>query len=238
MRFDRPGSYGQLAVDADIWRKGMVYTRRITPPDLVSRSVFQVSAAFKCGAAASAAQAGFKALYRRVRSIAEQAIVDNRHPDATQALIRILCHGWRSVGEARLSAAFIALEARCAPGRDEDTPEREPTEDDFLRPGGSTLEELALLNPQHADEVYNEFDFTDFSAHERDFVTMSYGERIPILSSVNFEPFVKRAEKRAQGYRRFREGQGEIRCRCFRIVHREWFLANNDFVTVQICFER
>lgn len=130
------------------------------------------------------------------------------------------------------------LELRCCVGRDEDTLEWEPTDQDFLEPGGSPLEELARLNPQYADELYNEFDFTDSSAQEADFVIMSYGERIPAVSSLDFEPFVRRAEKQAERYYRFLEDQGETQCGSLRIVHREWFLANNDFVTVHVCFER
>jgi hypothetical protein len=238
VRFEAPGRYGQLSVDANIWRKGIIYTRRSTSPDLSGESAYKISAAFKCGPAASAAQAGFKALYRRVRSLAEQAIADNRCPGATRGVIKTLCHGWRRVGEANLSATFITLELRCCVGHHEDALEWEPTDQDFLEPGGSPLEELARLNPQQADEVYNEFDFTNSSAHEADFVTMSYGERIPIVSPLNFEPFVRKAEKQAARYHGFLKDHRETRCGSFRIVHREWFLANNDFVTVHVCFER
>jgi len=137
-----------------------------------------------------------------------------------------------------ISAAFIMLELRCsALGGSEAKGESEPTEQDLLSPGGASLEELARLNPLRADELYNEFDFTEPSTPESDPITLSYGERVSISAAVDFEPFVHRAEQRAETYHAFLKDLGEARSTAFRIIHREWFLANNDFVTVHVCFD-
>lgn len=235
---ESPGRDTRLPADANIWHKGMVFTRRSSSTDLSGESVYKVFAGCKCSPAASAAQGGFKGLYQRVQALAEQAIGDKRWPDATRPIVKTLCNGWRRVEEANVSVAFTALELRCSVGHNQDTLEWHPTDEDFVKPGGSPPEELARFSPQHADELYNEFDFTESSVHEGDFVTMSYGERIPIVSSIDFAPFVRRAEREAERYHRFLGDLREIQCDSFRIVHREWFLANSDFVTVHICFER
>ena len=198
--FGVPGRDGHLPADANIWRKGVVYTRTSYPPEhLTGESGYRVSAAFKCGPAAS--KAGFKALYRRVRSLAEQAISEVKCPNARRPVSKILCHGWRTIEEANISGAFIMLDLRCRP-RDyhEQALESELSDQDFATSGGSRLEEVERLNPQRAEEFYNEFDFTGFPTRESDsvtasdFVTMSYGERISVFSPLDFEPFVRRAE--------------------------------------------
>ena len=138
-----------------------------------------------------------------------------------------------------ISMAFIMLELRCAPlGASQVKGEPEPAEQDLLSPGGASLEQLALLSPQRADEVYNEFDFTDLSTPESDPITFSYGETVSASVAVDFEPFVHRAERQARIYHAFLKDLGETRSTAFRILQREWFFADNDFVTVHVCIER
>jgi hypothetical protein len=127
------------------------------------------------------------------------------------------------------------LEVRCSPEADE-RGEAEPTEDALLLPGGATPEELARLSPQHADEVYNEFDFTDPSA--TDPVTLSYGEPVLNHDGFDFEPIVQRAERFAESYYAFLQTMGETRSDAIRVIRREWFLASQDFATVHILFDR
>jgi hypothetical protein len=216
----------------------VVYTRR-SPLGEYAPSGYRVTAAFKCGPGTAAAKSGFQALYRRVRSLADNAIAEKACCSAEEApLNKVLCHGWRTFGEKNVSAAFIMLELRRPPfARDEQFDKVEPTERDFLEPGGSSLEEISLINPQRADEFYNEFDFTQ-SSSDSDLVTLSHGEHIPASTLVNFEASVRRAEKEAERYYTFLRSQGETTSRGFRIIHKEWFLANKDFVTVHVCFER
>jgi hypothetical protein len=116
--------------------------------------------------------------------------------------------------------------------------EPEPTDEALLSPGGASLEELAGLAPQRADELYNEFDFSESSTADTDPVTLSYGEPSSGTDVVDFEPFLQRAGRLAAAYHTFLQSLGETRSDVFRITGREWFLANQDFVTIDICFAR
>jgi hypothetical protein len=99
------------------------------------------------------------------------------------------------------------------------------------------LEELERLAPQRADEIYNEFDFTDPSTPNTDPITLSYGESISGSDpSLDFRPFVDRADKVARSYHKLLQSLGEASAQSFRIQRREWFLASQSFVTIHICF--
>jgi hypothetical protein len=65
---------------------------------------------------------------------------------------------------------------------------------------GTTLEEFVRLAPQTADEIYNEFDFTDPSTPHTDVVTVSYGEPFSGDDAIDFWPFMERAERLARFY--------------------------------------
>ncbi|MBI2688888.1 MAG: hypothetical protein HYX27_21505 [Acidobacteria bacterium] len=62
----------------------------------------------------------------------------------------------------------------------------DPIEEAPLLPDGASVEELARLAPQSADELYNEFDFTEPSTADTDPVTVSYGERVSSTEAVGF----------------------------------------------------
>ena len=119
------------------------------------------------------------------------------------------------------------------------TGEPPPTEEALRSPGGATLEELELLAPQRADEIYNEFDFTDPSTPRTDPITLSYGESISGRdASLDFTPFVERAKRVARFYHSLLQSLGEASTRSFQIRRREWFLASETFVTIHICFDQ
>ena len=119
------------------------------------------------------------------------------------------------------------------------TSEPPPTEEALQSPGGATLEQLERLAPQRADEIYNEFDFADPSIRNTDPITVSYGEAIPGSDlSLDFAPFVNRAETVARSYHTLLQGLGEASAQPFRIQRREWFLASQSFVTIHICFDQ
>jgi len=150
----------------------------------------------------------------------------------------ILGHAWRWLGD-NIVTALITLGVLCPDHGPMDVRgESTPTEEALVAPGGATLEELRRLDPQHADEIYNEFDFTDGSTSDSDIVTLSYGESVPAGDNVDFGPFVERAENVARSYRAWLETLGETRAEGFRIKRREWFLASQTFVTIHICFAR
>jgi hypothetical protein len=181
--FKTPGRDGQLPANANIWRKGLVYTRRSAPDEeYLAKPGYRVSAAFKCGTGGSSADAGFQALYQRVRAVANQAIAEKTCSNAGETAGSIvLCHGWRRFGYPEISTAFLMLEFRCSHLDDSEMKgETDPTEHDFLSSGGTSFEELARINPQRADEFYNEFDFSDASTWE--------SEPVPSATESAFRP--------------------------------------------------
>jgi hypothetical protein len=209
-----------------IWRKGLVYTKRL-PAD---SGPYRISASFKCGSGRTAD--GFGRVYQRVRTLAERVRLES----GKTAESRIACHGWRRFGDGDFFAGvFINIEV--GDSRDGSPGESAPTQDDLLTPGGTALEDLARLSPQSADEIYKEFDFTDRFESEIHPITLSYGESISVAQPVEFEPIVQRAERMAESYHSFLKDQGEIRSDAFRVTSREWFLANRDFATVLVFFE-
>jgi hypothetical protein len=155
-----------------------------------------------------------------------------------------VCHGWRLLGEGgkpvalneygKIATAFVTLSLLTA-GNEGDG-ERQPTLAELKSPGGSSLEDLVRVEPQRAEEVYNEF---DFSNSLNDPVTVSFGEKIaPGGDGVfDFGPSVERAERFALSYYRILASFGEVDTP-FRIVRREWFFADPRFVTVHNCFLR
>jgi hypothetical protein len=236
-----PGSDSELGPGTSLWRKGLVYTTRIGLSRLHSTGQnYRISVGFKRGVGAAYPFTGYQEVYRRVASIANRRISQLACPETGETPVSIiLCHGWRCLGD-NIVTAIITVGLRCSDQDGTDVEGKaEPTEEELRSPGGATLEELARVAPQRADEVYNEFDFTDPSTpSSADLVTLSYGESISGGDTVDFRPFVERAEKLARSYHAFLQTLGEASAQPFRIVRREWFLASETFVTIHICFDR
>ena len=236
-KFFLPGPDGILASGLNIWRKGIVYTKR---PNLPVEPGYRVSAAFK--GSGRQTDDSFHRLYQRVvfvanHRISELTIVD---PILTAGIV---CQGWRLLGDAGAIATTFIMLALGSPGEmGNDIVWLQPPADEDLRaPGGASLEEPTRLAPQwRAGELYSEFDFTDHSPSSPDLVTVSYGEtvpEIPVGDSIDFRPFVERAESFAGTYHQMLTELGEVRTP-FRTAHREWFLADRKLVTVHVCFDR
>jgi hypothetical protein len=237
-----PGHDGNLAAETDIWRKGIVYTRRspMAAPQTVERT-YRISVAFKRREDAVDASSGYSQLYRRVRTIAILATAKLACLQTGSMLTRnVVCHGWRNLREGSgIVNAFIAVDLHCAGSEaGEWSGEPEPTQEMLLSPGGTSLEDLARIGLQRADEFYNEFDFTEACTADTDPITFSHGERTSGDGAIDFKPFVERAEQLAKDYYRFLQSVQEMHAQVFRIVRREWFLADRNFVTIHICFER
>jgi hypothetical protein len=239
--FRTPGADGELAPGTSLWRKGLVYTTRTAKPaDWHSRDGYRISVGFKRGGAAVNSATGFHDAYRRVATIANYRVSQLTCPatgEAPNSLI--LGHMWGALAE-NIIAALITLSMRCSHlnGRGE-RGEPPPSAESLSAPGGATLEELERLAPQRADEIYNEFDFTDPAMPDSAPISLSYGERIPGGdAAVDFGPFVRRAETVARSYHTLLRNFNEAGAQPFRIRRREWFLASESLVTIHICFER
>jgi len=238
-KFLLPGREGNLAPGANLWRKGIVYTKR---PDLAVGPGYRVSASFKGSGWRTQTDDGFHRLYQRVAFVANQRVseITTADPSLTAG---IACQGWRLLGDAgSISATFIMLALRSVGETDNDIEwEQSPADQDLRAPGGASLEDLTRLAPLwRAGELYSEFDFTDPYPSSLDLVTVSYGEtvpEIPVGDCVDFRPFVERAESFAATYHQMLTELGEVEMP-FRTAHREWFLADRKLVTVHICFDR
>jgi hypothetical protein len=179
-------------------------------------------------------------VYRRVATVASHRISQLTCPYTGEVPSSIILgHTWRHLGD-NIITSLITLRLRCSgQHRIEVKGELPPTDEDLRSLGGATLEELERLAPQRADELYNEFDFTDPSTPNIVPITLSYGESISGSDTVvDFRPFVKRAEKVARSYHALLQTLGEASAQSFRIHSREWFLASQSFVTVHICFDQ
>jgi hypothetical protein len=236
-KFSVPGHDGELPQGTNIWRKGMVYTSR-SPGSIVVTRGYRVAAGIKCGLGSWSSQIGFSKLYHRVKRIAAGVIAKKTCAETREIPVPVVSgHAWGSFGPGEgIGTALVVMGIRCPPPsllgeRDQEG----PAEEALLSPGGASLEELTLLSPQSAEEIYNEFDFTEPSDHDP--ITLSYGERLsgPVL---NFEPVVRRAERMAAHYHSILSSVGEVHSGSLKVVRREWFLANEDFATVHICFAR
>ena len=232
-KFLEPGSDGEPAPES-LWHKGLVYTLR---PRRSPGHDYRISAGFKKGVASVDASTRFHEIYDRVAAVARHRISQVTCPDTrdTPGSI-ILGQTWRPLGN-NIITSLIALSLRC-PGHHAVEGEFPPTGEALRSPGGATLEELERLAPQHADEIFNEFDFTDPSSPNPALITLSYGESLSGSDTVfDFEPFVTRAGKAAHSYHQLLRTLGDAGDRPFRIRHREWFLASPSFVTIHICFD-
>ena len=241
-KFLAAGADGELAPGSSLWRKGLVYTTRPKPAGRLQHGDYRISAGFKRGVASAHAFTGFHDLYRRVVTVAGRRVSQLTCPDTREIPSSIILgHAWRPLGE-NIVTSLITLSLRC-PAQDGSTHglvrgELPPTDEALRFPGGATLEDLERLAPQRADELYNEFDFTDPSSPNTDPITFSYGEStFSSDQSLDFTPFVERAETVARSYHALLQSFGEAGADSFRIQRREWFLASPSFVTVHICFD-
>ena len=239
-KFLAPGSAGELAPGTNLWRKGLVYTTRAGSLDQFSGDDYLISAGLKKGVSSAHAPSGFHDAYWRVVAVARHRISQLICPQTGEVPSSIILgHTWRFLGENILTS-LITLRLQCATHDGiEATGEPPPTEEALRSPGGATLEDLERLAPQRANEIYNEFDFTDPLKADTNLITFSYGQSIsgrdPML---DFRPYIERAENAACSYHTLLKSLGESSAQSFRIQHKEWFLASPTFVTIHICFDR
>ena len=198
--FLKPGADGEPAPEAGLWRKGLVYTTRAgRSRSWHSGDGYRISAGFKRSGPVGGAAAGFRDVYRRVAAVASYRVSQLTCPDSGKAPDAIILgHAWRPLG-ANIITSLITLSVRCGNQNGSgETGEPTPTDGELSSPGGATLEDLERLAPQRADEIYNEFDFTDRGTRDSALITLSYGERTegaePLL---DFGPFLRAGGERS-----------------------------------------
>jgi hypothetical protein len=113
-KFLAPGSDGDHALGADLWRTGLVYTLRADLSSLQScRQNYRISVLFKKAVGAAPPFAGFSEVYRRVVAIANHRVSQFVCPETGEMPgTIILCQGWHWIGE-NIVTALITLGLRC-----------------------------------------------------------------------------------------------------------------------------
>ena len=230
--FLTPGGDGDLNPAMKVWRKGLVYSLRNEP---APGRDYRISVGFKRSVGGSVE--GFLEVYRRVGDVAARRVSKIPSEAGRRPRSVILGHHWGRLGN-NITAALVSVGISGSPRSWAGVhPQTSPTVEALCSPGGTPLEELARLAPEQADEVWNEFDFTESSAEESGVITVSYGEPVTASGAIDFAPFVRRAEKFARYYHGLLQTFGEVAARPFTIRRREWFLASPTFVTVHVCFD-
>ena len=145
-KFLRPGRDGELAEGVNLWRKGIVYTKR---SDVPVGPGYRVSAAFKGSSWPMQTHDGFHRLYQRVAFVANQRVSELTAADPSLAA-GIVCQGWTLLGDAgTIATTFIMLALRSLGEMDNDIEwEQPPTDQDLRAPGGTSLENLTRMAPQ------------------------------------------------------------------------------------------
>ena len=242
--YSQPGSDGVLPAGVNEWLRGLVYTAKPQIPSPLRRGQeYRITVAFKQKVGKIEEFAGYGNIYQRVTAIARARIAQLTDPHDGEPLHTwIVCHGWRSLGDAgSIATAFLTMGLLCPENGDPKLPSGEsvPTAAALMEPDGATLEMLTRFAPQRVDELYNGFDFSDPSGVSTDPITVSYGERIPSSEVVDFRPFVQRAEKMARFYYDELERRPGSESCPLQILRREWYCVTDaNLVVVQVLFSR
>jgi hypothetical protein len=236
----QPGSDGITVPNANQWQRGLVFTGKPgIPSTLITGREYRITSVFKRKLCRDQAFTGYRDLYSRVTAVTESRIARVRCGASEQRFhTRILCHGWRTLGESsNIGTAFTTIGLTCSKDPIE-TGEQPPLPDTLQSPGGASLEQLARVASQGADEIFNEFDFRDSSGATVPII-LSYGESAPTCEDVDFEPFIRRAEEFAQRYHVLLGAfEGKTASEPVNILAREWFCINDaSLVTVHIYFQ-
>ena len=170
--------------------------------------------------------------------MASNAIARKTCSETGAAPVGDLCgQTWGSFGEGHaIGGALVVMAVRCVSAdASADQNRTEPSQEALLSSGAASEEELRLLSPQSAEEIYNEFDFTGTT--DRGLITLSYGEPVS-EPNFDFEPVMQRAESFAEIYHAFLGDVGELTSTSVKIRYRDWFFASQKFATIHICFDR
>lgn len=244
MKFIEAGSDGDRVSTANVWKKGIVFTRWVSPAGI--EAGHRISVGFKRGVSLARPLRGFHDIYNRVFAIGTRRIAELAATNQDLACTAsIACHGWQLLAEGgrpvsldeggKAAAAFVNLSVRKIANENVSDGECRPTFEDLRNPGGSRLEDLLHAESQHPAELYNEFDFSNC---EDDLIVVSFGEAIiPADGTIDFGPHIENAETFTRWYYDTLTSLGEVQT-TFRVIRREWFLADSRLVTVHVFFRR
>jgi hypothetical protein len=236
--YSRPGSEGELPSGFQEWKRGVTYT--VKPEMLAPLAVGRVYRVFAgvFGKAATSGSNDYSDVYRRATAILNERIEEFRCVEKTRPLHTwISAHAWLTPKLVSQAVYAVVSMGILYPGDHDVKPQgqRAPTATELRLPGGLTRDKLTETAIPRPEESYVAFDGGDPADPKSDIVMFSYGEYVPSADGLNFEPFVRRAERRARSHCRIMEDRS--RARPLSIVRRQWFCATNpDIAVVHVYF--
>ena len=237
--FSRPGNDGSLPENYVPWRSGVTYTVR---PELLSPLVcgeeYFITAAVLWKRPNDETFSGYADLYEHASAIAHARAAVLRCAHGESLHTRLVNHMWFRHGSTHLVRAAVTLEVTC--GKDAGAkPDAQlpPTSEAFASPGGTTVEQAALLPKRPWHEIYNMAQLHEPSEATGIF-GFSYGEYAPSCEGFDYKPYVERAEAMTRFHLSFVLGAMPSGKESMKIVRREWFCATTpDIAVVHIYVE-
>ncbi len=172
-------------------------------------------------------------LYAHALNVAKSRALELRCEEHDeQVRTRILRHNWSRIlgSDHDFPVAVVTLEAGCSKA-DRDAGQNEATPEDLTQPGGTPPEAYASPAKEQMGEIYNGYDVAEPSATIAEPVSFSYGEHVERFDSIDFEPFVERAEQRARSYHALLSASAP-----FQVLKRNWWSIDGNFVVVVVYF--
>lgn len=239
--FSKPGSDGALPEGVAAWRdklgelttRGVIYTTRGPVEQVACGEEYWITAALKRRVGKDEEFTRYSELYSHALRVASGRARELRCAGhAEPARTRILRHTWSRIAgnEHDFPVAVVTLGAACSKA-DGDEGEKEPTPENLLQPGGTPVGRYAASGKQQPGEMYNGYDVAEPSAAVAEPVSFSYGEHVERFETIDFEPFIERAEERARPYHGLLASIGP-----FRILKRNWWSIDGNFVVVVVYF--
>ncbi len=204
--------------DAWPWRRGVIYTVRpeILAPLEWGRE-YRILIGVRRMAPIGEPFTAFGELYRRAAALTDARVAALVCPEAPARWTA--WHGWRSIEFGERQFIFVFIATTVTLGVEARVGERAPTDEELASPGGASREMLMQQSrQQRVDEFYNDFDHraASESAEDGDMI-FSYGEYVPSIEGIDFEPLARRAEAMARLH--YGPGLGVVRHDCFCATH-------------------
>jgi hypothetical protein len=240
--YTQPGDDGVLPTGYKEWKRGATYTVRpeMLSPLMVGK-VYRLLVGVHRNGAPVKGPFTYADIYQRATAIAKGRIRELRCVDETRTLHTwILQHAWfpMKVKTAEWPVAFVSM-GILYPSDDDVRPQgqRPPSLEELQAAGGLTPDQITpetkIPSPE---ESFVDFSESDPSDPHSNIAMFSYGEYVASVDGLNFEPVVRRAERRTRSYWRFTRRDDSVHG-ALSIVRRQWFCATNpDIAVVHIYF--
>ena len=225
--FSRPGNDGESLPDGfNPWRSCVSYTARpeIYAPLSYGREYLVLVRALSKGTS-------FAELYSRAIAIANGRVAKLQCNEGQSLHSRISAQGWFRYETIDVPTAYLSMiVSALRPGDPLVEGLSLPTAEELAAPGGMTPENTPA--PIVTGKLILE-SYTDPGpmGESRDMFLVSYGEYAESLDSIDYGPFVERAERLAKFHLEFLKDR-------WTIMRREWFCATTPNIVVVHIFLR